>query len=208
MSDQTKHDGLSANQLLQAEAVALLESHLKWINKLPVPTTGATHQMMNVVGKAIEAINRMNLEAPAPKRPLQEGEINEEWHAAGGKVTGKGACLVIGKWQYHKLRRAIAEAAQAQQPPAESTPQPSGNSGGLPAVAAPDGYAQGVEAVAKMLEKKASDHAGQYGYDDMGSLSFGRGQGGERKNDYYNSLLELAEEARAMLPAAQKTEGA
>lgn len=103
--------------------------------------------------------------------------------------------------------RAALGANKAQQPTAEPTPQLSGNSGQLPAVAVPNGYAQGVEAVAKMLEKKASDHASQYGYDDMGSLSFGRGQGGERKNDYYNSLLELAEEARAMLPAGMRPSG-
>lgn len=74
-----------------------------------------------------------------------------------------------------------------------------------PYVAVPDSCAKGIEAVAKMLEKKAEDYAAQYGYDDgCGGISFGRGHGGESKNDYYNGLLELAEEVRAMLAAAQK----
>ena len=47
------------NQQILAEAVALLESHQKWLNKLPVPTAGATYQMMNVVGKAIDTLAGM-----------------------------------------------------------------------------------------------------------------------------------------------------
>ena len=47
------------NQQMLAEAVALLEKHQKWLNKLPVPTAGATYQMMNVVGKAIDTLAGM-----------------------------------------------------------------------------------------------------------------------------------------------------
>lgn len=77
-------------------------------------------------------------------------------------------------------------------------------------VAVPDGYAQGVEAVAKMLEKKADDFASENGYDDMGSLSFGGNLKGELMRDYHSGLLELAEEVRAMKtdcqhPASAKT---
>jgi hypothetical protein len=66
----------------------------------------------------------------------------------------------------------------------------------------PMGYAAGIEAVAAMIEAKAQSFAGQHGSDDMGSLSFGSGDHAEAKSDYYNSLVELAEEVRAMLDAA------
>jgi len=66
----------------------------------------------------------------------------------------------------------------------------------------PMGYAAGIEAVAAMIEAKAQSFAGQHGSDDMGSLSFGSGDHAEAKSDYYNSLVELAEEVRAMLAAA------
>ena len=54
-----------------------------------------------------------------------------------------------------------------------------------------------------MLQEKADDYAEEYGYDDMGGLSFGGGMGGEIKMDYYNNLIELIEEVEAMLAAAQ-----
>jgi len=57
------------------------------------------------------------------------------------------------------------------------------------------------EAVAKWLEKKADDHAEEYGHDDMGSLSFGAGRDGDAKHEYHSNLLELAEEARAFFAA-------
>lgn len=62
-----------------------------------------------------------------------------------------------------------------------------------------DGWAQGVEAVAKMLDKKADDYAREYGSDDMGSLSFGTGKHADAKRDYHWSLVELAEEVRGMV---------
>lgn len=66
----------------------------------------------------------------------------------------------------------------------------------------PEGWKKGVEDVTAMLQKKADDYADEYGYDDMGGLSFGGGAGGEVKMDYYNNLIELIEEVRAMLAAA------
>lgn len=54
------------NQQMLAEVVALLESHQKWLNKLPVPTKGATHQMMHVVGKAISILGGMKSSAAVP----------------------------------------------------------------------------------------------------------------------------------------------
>lgn len=70
-----------------------------------------------------------------------------------------------------------------------------------PAPSIPEGWKEGVEDVAAMLQKKADDYADEYGYDDMGGLSFGGGMGGEIKMDYYNNLIELIEEVRAMLAA-------
>lgn len=57
-ASQVVQDGPVNRQLL-AETVALLERHQKWLNKLPVPTAGATYQMMNVVGKAIDTLAGM-----------------------------------------------------------------------------------------------------------------------------------------------------
>lgn len=68
--------------------------------------------------------------------------------------------------------------------------------------AVPSGWAQGVEAVAKMLVKKADGFAEVHGHEDMGSLSFGQGAHAEAKMDWYSGLLELEEEVRSMLAAA------
>ncbi len=60
------------------------------------------------------------------------------------------------------------------------------------------GRCDGIETVVKMLEKKADDYAMEYGYEDMGALSFGSGQHAEAKLDYHSNLIELAEEVRAL----------
>lgn len=67
------------------------------------------------------------------------------------------------------------------------------------AVAGPSEWCAGVEAVTKMLSKKADDFALEHGHDDMGGLSFGSGAHAEAKMDWHSGLLELEEEARAML---------
>ncbi|MCA8411579.1 hypothetical protein LGN03_08990 [Burkholderia multivorans] len=61
----------------------------------------------------------------------------------------------------------------------------------------------GVEAVAKMIEKKAADYLAEYGYveHDTGAVSWGLGNHADEKRDYHWSLVELAEEVRAMAPA-------
>ncbi|SAJ96695.1 gp03 [Burkholderia multivorans] len=61
----------------------------------------------------------------------------------------------------------------------------------------------GVEAVAKMIEKKAADYLDEYGYveHDTGAVSWGSGNHADAKRDYHSSLVELAEEVRAMVPA-------
>lgn len=63
------------------------------------------------------------------------------------------------------------------------------------------GWRQGVEAAAALLSKKADDFAKEHGHDDMGGLSFGRGSHADAKLDYHSSLIELADEVRAMLAA-------
>jgi len=62
----------------------------------------------------------------------------------------------------------------------------------------------GVEVAIKYLKKKADDFAATYGSDDLGSLSFGRGNHAEAKFDYYNSLLDLAEEVAALKGEAKE----
>ena len=75
--------------------------------------------------------------------------------------------------------------------------------GAQPAPSILEGWKEGVEDVAVMLQKKADDYADEYGYDDMGGLSFGGGVGGEIKMDYYNNLIELTEEVLAMIAAPE-----
>lgn len=53
---------------------------------------------------------------------------------------------------------------------------------------------KGIELCAKHLENKATEYEKEHGYDDMGGLSFGS----DIKMDYYNNLLELAEELREL----------
>ncbi|MDN7654345.1 hypothetical protein QZM62_12910 [Burkholderia multivorans] len=64
-------------------------------------------------------------------------------------------------------------------------------------------WRDGVEAVAKMIEKKAADYLDEYGYveHDTGAVSWGLGNHADEKRDYHSSLVELAEEVRAMAPA-------
>lgn len=61
---------------------------------------------------------------------------------------------------------------------------------------APDvlGYAEGIEAVAKMLDTKADDYAKEFGFDDMGGLEFSR----EAQREYHSTLIDLAEDVRAL----------
>lgn len=64
-------------------------------------------------------------------------------------------------------------------------------------------YRDGIEAVAKMIDEKAVDYAVEFGYweRDTGALSFGQGAHADVKRDYHSSLVELAEEVRAMAAA-------
>lgn len=62
-----------------------------------------------------------------------------------------------------------------------------------------------IEEIAKLIEKKADDYATEFGHDDMGSLSFGQGAHADAKRDYHWSLIELAEEARAVFATTPGT---
>jgi len=66
-------------------------------------------------------------------------------------------------------------------------------------------WSSGVEAVANMLDKQAADYAIEFGSNDMGSLSFGSGSHADAKQDHYNTLRELAEDARSILTATPAT---
>ena len=73
--------------------------------------------------------------------------------------------------------------------------------GAQPAPSVPDGWKEGVEAAARLIDQKAERYANQFGIDDVGGLSFGQGPHAEIKMDHYTSMIELADEVRAMLAA-------
>ena len=65
-----------------------------------------------------------------------------------------------------------------------------------------DGWREGVESAARLIDIKADLHSTRFGHDDMGVLSFGTGTHAEIKMAHYTGLLELAGEVRAMLADA------
>ena len=73
--------------------------------------------------------------------------------------------------------------------------------GAHPAPSVPDGWKEGVEAAARLIDQKAERYANRFGIDDVGGLSFGQGPHAEIKMDHYTSMIELADEVRAMLAA-------
>ncbi len=122
-------------------------------------------------------------------------------------------------WRRDQLSLVEHIARQAQPSPtpqADSQPAPvrddDGYWGGGPptkyaahaqtdSVTAPaGGVVAGIEAAAKLLERKADDFARENGSDDLGSLSFGRGAHADAKLEYHSTLLELAEEIRSLAP--------
>ena len=88
-------------------------------------------------------------------------------------------------------------AAQWGYVPADAQPAPS----------VPDGWKEGVESAARLIDQKAELYAIRFGRDDIGGLSFGQGPHAEIKMDHYTSMIELADEVRATLAAAPKPEG-
>lgn len=150
--------------------------------------------------RIIQALNQENA------RFLEERGIEASYEALTDAVmdvlreqepvaTYIGNSAVLG----HVFR--VEDETLPRMSPLYAAPVPSAAS------AVPEGWRQGVEAVAQMIQKKADDFANDYGFDDMGILSFGRGEGGERNSEYYFSLCELVEDIRAMLAVAPKPEG-
>ena len=85
-----------------------------------------------------------------------------------------------------------------------------GVDGYVPAQPAPkgvDGWREGVESAARLIDQKAELYAIRFGRDDIGGLSFGQGPHAKIKMDHYTSMIELADEVRATLAAAPKPEG-
>ena len=76
-----------------------------------------------------------------------------------------------------------------------------------PSPSVQDRWKEGVEAAARLIDQKAELYAIRFGHDDMGVLSFGTGSHAEIKMGHYTSMIELADEVRAMLAAAPKPEG-
>ncbi len=76
----------------------------------------------------------------------------------------------------------------------------------VPAQSVPDGFREGAEAAARLIDQKAELYATRFGHDNTGGISFGQGPHAESKMDHYTGLLELADELRAALAAAPKPE--
>lgn len=76
----------------------------------------------------------------------------------------------------------------------------------IPAQSVPDGFREGAEAAARLIDQKAELYATRFGHDNTGGISFGQGPHAESKMDHYTGLLELADELRAALAAAPKPE--
>lgn len=75
-----------------------------------------------------------------------------------------------------------------------------------PAPSVPEGWKEGVESAARLIDQKAELYAIRFGHDDIGGLSFGQGPHAEIKMDHYTSMIELADEVRATLAASLKPE--
>lgn len=68
----------------------------------------------------------------------------------------------------------------------------------------PEGFTQGIDAAAKMLDKMADDYSNAHAVPDpdTGVYEFGRGG----KEDYYNTLRELADDVRSIVYAPGERE--
>ena len=72
--------------------------------------------------------------------------------------------------------------------------------------AEPEGFTQGIDAAAKMLDKMADDYSRAHAIQDpdTGVYEFGRGA----KEDYYNTLRELADDIRSIVYTPGERENA
>jgi len=76
----------------------------------------------------------------------------------------------------------------------------------VPAQSVPDGFREGAEAAARLIDQKAELYATRFGHDNTGGISFGQGPHAKSRMDHYTGLLELADELRAALAKAPKPE--
>ena len=102
------------------------------------------------------------------------------------------------KWQYGELTEETVQVAKEHNHEIQSLGV---LPGAHPAPSVPDGWKEGVEAAARLIDQKAERYANRFGIDDVGGLSFGEGPHAEIKMDHYTSMIELADEVRAMLAA-------
>lgn len=146
-----------------------------------------------------DATHALRAQQPAPATQ-QAGWTNADADAA--RLALELECLlmdtkdaaVVSKWwasandalEMHRAR--LQEVQPSPTPPSDSVTAPAG------------GGVAGIEAAAKLLERKAEDFARENGSDDLGSLSFGRGAHADAKLEYHSTLLELAEEIRSLAP--------
>ena len=159
------------------------------------------------IQEALRQQQEINLSDPVVQKRLaaQLGCVPADAQPAPSFADAyQGAMEEVAIWKKRALeaedlsRKFIAEINGPMHMGEPAQPEPS----------VPDSYLAGVKAVADMIQKKADDYANEHGYDDMGGLSFGGGMGGEIKMDYYNNLIELIEEVRAMPVPVLKSENA
>lgn len=167
---------------------------------------GALKLALNVLRRAGKNEVADELEATAQPSPTPQADSQPA--QAGGVV----AYLDIGAGGYLDLGTDLTDEALSRLPKGRHalviagtygidgyTPAPPAQA--ADSVAAPAGeVVAGIEAAAKLLERKADDFARENGSDDLGSLSFGRGAHADAKLEYHSTLLELAEEIRSLAP--------
>jgi hypothetical protein len=73
-----------------------------------------------------------------------------------------------------------------------------------PSAAPAEGWKDGIERAAKLLDDKREAFDAEHGFIDpeTGTMEYGSGSRGQAKLDYVSELAEPAEEIRALLPAA------
>ncbi|MCU1123568.1 hypothetical protein ABK045_20385 [Stenotrophomonas pavanii] len=127
---------------------------------------------------------RAAIEALAARQPVGEPV-----------VISKGAreCLqeIIDNCWRDEDQAVASEIGRLMQGPLYTAPP------ALPAQAVDLG--PGLDAAASLIQKKADDYADEFGYDDMGALSFGRGHHAEVKSAHHFFMLELVDELRALI---------
>ncbi|WP_070108637.1 hypothetical protein [Burkholderia plantarii] len=194
-------------------------------NLLAKPHVGMRVDYTGMFGEAQRALGSRHPASAEMLRQFQEhlAELGRRWYAGDTAVVDELLQLYCVEKDARDALAAAPAAPVAE--PVCATCNGNGMIGG-PSFYAPDeggvpcpecaqavaadgavhtdaGWRFGVEAVATMLDKKADDYADEFGSvdPDTGALEFGTGSHAEVKRDYHSSLIELADEVRAMTPA-------